>query len=390
MPSALTPRERLLAVLRHGVADRLPWAPKFSTWFQAHERRGDLPTILRGCEHWYDAARLLGVDIFDKCGPVYRPRFASVRVTEDLRGRYRVTRHITPLGELSTVREEVEDYAHTVYLVEYPIKRAEDLRIYRYLLEDTVYEPCYEDFLEADRRIGDDGLTMTNLPDSPLHRIFVDLMGYEVGSYAFADDPKGMDGLCQHILEKNEEAYRTALDSPAEVLLTPENTNSDFESPALFRRYAFPTFKRASDLAHAHGKLHWVHACGKLRALLPQFLESGIDGVESLTPPPYADTPLDLARATWHGRITIDGGISPHLLVEDLAPGELDAEVVDLLRRMAPGDNFVLSVSDDTPTNARLERIIRIGELVREYGKLPIDASIGATAATSPAEGHRD
>jgi uroporphyrinogen-III decarboxylase len=106
--------------------------------------------------------------------------------------------------------------------------------------------------------------------------------------------------------------------------------------------------------------------------LLPQFLEANIDGVESLTPPPYANTYLWEARAAWQGKITIDGGISPHLLVGELQPGELEHYVRDLFRRMAPGDNFVLSVSDDTPTDAFLERLIRVGELVREYGRLPI------------------
>ena len=44
-----------------------------------------------------------------------------------------------------------------------------------------------------------------------------------------------MAAVCQHILECNEEAYAVAMSSPAEVLLTGENTNSDFESPALSR-----------------------------------------------------------------------------------------------------------------------------------------------------------
>ena len=207
---------------------------------------------------------------------------------------------------------------------------------------------------------------MSGLPDSPLHQVFVGMMGYERGSYAFIDDPVGMGALCDRIMEKNEEHLALAMASPAEVLLTGENTNSDFETPTLFRRYAFPTLKRASELCHAHGKLHWVHACGKLKVLLPQFAEADIDGVESLTPPPYANTPLWEARAAWQGKITIDGGISPHVLVERQEPGELERTVRDLFQRMAPGDNFVLSVSDDTPTDAFLDRIIRVGELVRD------------------------
>ncbi len=368
----MTPRQRLLAVLRHGTADRLPWAPKFSTWLSAHILRGEVPGRLSGCATWHEAARRIGVDIFDKCGPVVREVLSSVRVTEEKRGSHAVTTHHTPVGELRTVREEVADYAHTIYLTEYPVKTPDDLRTWRYVLEDTRYEPCYDEFLRADGEIGEDGITMTNLPDSPLHRLFVSLMGYERGSYAFMDRPAEMAGLCERILQKNEEAYRIALASPAEVLLTGENTNSDFESPSLFRIFAFPTFRRASELAHAAGKLHWVHACGKLRALLPQFREAGIDGVESLTPPPYADTPLPEARRAWGGKITIDGGISPHLLVGDLGERELERSVLELFASMGDGRNFVLSVSDDTPVNARLERLELIGQIVREHGALPL------------------
>lgn len=353
------------------MADRLPWAPNFGTWFHARQLRGDMPPLLQGCENWHDAARLIGVDIFEKCGPVYREIHPSVRVIEEAHGTKTITREVTPIGELCTVREEAEDYAHTVYLTGHPVRSSADLRIYRYILDDMVYEPCYEEYMAADARIGDAGITMSSVPDSPLHRIFVNLMGYERGSLAFADEPQEMDALCRRILEKNEEAYAVAMRSPAEVLLTGENTNSDFESPALFRRYAFPTLRRASDLAHAHGKLHWVHACGKLKVLLPQFLAAGIDGVESLTPPPYANTYLWEARAAWHGSITICGGISPHLLVQRLADGELEQYVRDLVQRMAPGDNLIPSVSDDTPTDTIFERLLRVGEVLRECGRLP-------------------
>jgi hypothetical protein len=368
----MTGRERLLAAVRHGYADRLPWAPKFGTWLAAHRLRGELPALLEGCAHWHEAARRMGVDIFDKAGAVYRETHSSVRTVEEERGALCITRQVTPFGELRTVRERVDDYARTVFLTGYPVKTPEDLRAWRYLLEDTGYEACYGDWEAADRAVGDDGIDMANLPDSPLHRVFVTMMGYEAGSLAFADQPREMDGVCRLILEKNEEAYAVAMESPAEVLLTGENTNSDFESPDLFGRYAFPTLRRASELAHAAGKLHWVHACGKLRALLPRFLEAGIDGVESLTPPPYADTPLPVAREAWSGSITIDGGIPPHLLVGDVSDREIEREVRNLFGQMGDGRNFVLSVSDDTPVDARIERLALIGRLVGEFGRLPL------------------
>jgi hypothetical protein len=250
----MTGRERLLAAARHGYADRLPWAPKFGTWLAAHRLRGEVPALLEGCAHWHEAARRLGVDIFDKAGAVYRETHSSVRTVEEERGALRITRQVTPFGELRTVREQVDDYARTVFLTGYPVRTPEDLRAWRYLLEDTGYEACYGDWEAADRAVGEDGIDMANLPDSPLHRVFVTMMGYEAGSLAFADLPREMDSVCRLILAKNEEAYAVAMESPAEVLLTGENTNSDFESPDLFGRYAFPTLRRASEIGRLVGE----------------------------------------------------------------------------------------------------------------------------------------
>ena len=39
---------------------------------------------------------------------------------------------------------------------------------------------------------------------------------------------------------------------------------------------------------------------------------------------------------------------------------------------MGDGSNLVLSVSDDTPTDAVIERLVLIGELVRTHGTLPL------------------
>jgi hypothetical protein len=191
---AMTGRERLLA---------------------AHRLRGEVPALLEGCAHWHEAARRLGVDTFDKGGAVYRETHSSVRTVEEERGALCITRQVTPFGELRTVREQVDDYARTVFLTGYPVRTPEDLRAWRYLLEDT---------------------------------------GYEAGSLAFADLPREMDSVCRLILAKNEEAYAVALESPAEMLLTGENTNSDFESPDLFGRYAFPTLRRASEIGRLVGE----------------------------------------------------------------------------------------------------------------------------------------
>ena len=46
--------------------------------------------------------------------------------------------------------------------------------------------------------------------------------------------------------------------------------------------------------------------------------------------------------------------------------------MTELFRRMAPGNNWILAVSDDTPANADIERFLWVSELVEKYGSLPL------------------
>jgi hypothetical protein len=155
---------------------------------------------------------------------------------------------------------EAPDYAHTLYMTEHLFKSIADYPIVKFIVEDTEYRPCYEKYREVDARLGDAGITQgTGVPDTPLHRLMVVWMGYEAATYALLDYPEEMGALAGVMVEKAVDAYRIAADSPAEIIHTGENTNADFETPELFRRYALPQLKLGSEILHARGKLHNVH-----------------------------------------------------------------------------------------------------------------------------------
>jgi hypothetical protein len=42
---------------------------------------------------------------------------------------------------------------------------------------------------------------------------------------------------------------------------------------------------------------------------------------------------------------------------------------------MAPGNDFILAVSDDTPADADITRFLWVGDLVNRSGELPLPAS---------------
>ena len=46
--------------------------------------------------------------------------------------------------------------------------------------------------------------------------------------------------------------------------------------------------------------------------------------------------------------------------------------MMELFSTIAPGDAFILGVADNVTMPADLSRIVRIGEMVEEFGKYPV------------------
>ena len=52
-----------------------------------------------------------------------------------------------------------------------------------------------------------------------------------------------------------------------------------FISPELWRRFFKPRYKQLIDYAHAHGIDFWMHSCGNILPLIPDFIDLGVDAL---------------------------------------------------------------------------------------------------------------
>ena len=64
--------------------------------------------------------------------------------------------------------------------------------------------------------------------------------------------------------------------------------------PKAFRRFILPHLKRFVDLGHRFGKHVILHCDGSIRALLPDLIAIGLDGMQSVQPLCHG---MELARA---------------------------------------------------------------------------------------------
>jgi len=51
---------------------------------------------------------------------------------------------------------------------------------------------------------------------------------------------------------------------------------------------------------------------------------------------------------------------------------EFDQYIINMLKEIAPGYNFIAGMGDNLPFDGNIERVGRIVELIDKYGRVPI------------------
>ena len=371
----MTNRERLLAVLEGKHPDRIPWIPRMDIWYRAQKIRGTLPTRFSGMSlREMEQALRLGTPA--RQGQVHRVEYKNMEVVVREDGLDTITEYVTPRGTLrakkSQSQYEVDSGIVEKLPVESPLKKAEDYDLWMHVVENTTFIPTYEEYEAYDQEIGEDGLPMVAAGDCPFHHWLKDLAGYQQGFLHLADFPDRVERLLDLLSEKDRELWDVVASSPARLILHGLHLSSQFTPPAYFDKYITPYYQKFSRLLHDHGKSLAMHADNDTSAILDNIKEAGFDMVECFVCAPMAKVTLEDARAAWGTSMIIWGGVPASILEETYPEEKFEAYMVDLFRAIAPGDAFILGVSDNVMTNSMLSRIKRITEMVESHGNYPV------------------
>ena len=124
---------------------------------------------------------------------------------------------------------------------------------------------------------------------------------------------------------------------------------------------------RSTTLARTSTQEHFRPICsnGITCPLLPYARETGLDGIEAITPQPQGDVTLKQVRDALGDQMVLLDGI-PAVYFDDTYEIEvLEACVHELIELFAP--RLVLGISDEISSTGDLKRVRRVGEIVAEY-----------------------
>jgi hypothetical protein len=364
----MTPRERVLSVLKGEKPDFVPWLADLDYYATALIARGLKPKGFQNTADYIAWHRDLGVGFYQQASWPYKEIFEECDVREWWEGNVRHRRIDTPKGSL-TERWQWSDLTVSQGPLERLVKGVEDLPAYRYLFSHIRYEPDYSIAKLRWDQVAEMGLVMCFLPWSPLMRMVVVDAGIENVVMMRADAPQEIDETLRVVKASLDRASAIAVGSPAEVLMITENLSSEVVGDQLFEEYLRPSYAEWSGKILAAGKYSCIHMDGTLAGLLRQVSSIGFSFIEAMTPAPVGDVAVkDWNRFREGSKTVYWGGIPGSYFTLQVSDDEFDRHVKEVISLMKADGRMVLGVADQVPPDGLERRIRRVSELVEKFG----------------------
>jgi uroporphyrinogen-III decarboxylase len=357
----MTSRERLLAVLRGQPVDKIPWAPFLTYWWDQNlieeaEGLGEIgfkkavgaDLLMRG--HGDRLAHNQYKDLF-----MFKNSYGKTKIEETINGNKKQVKYETPVGTLQAGYRYSPE-GDTWFLMEHPVKAAEDFRILKYIAEDTILEAYYEPFLWEQKKNPDALFVplITPFTKTGFQSMIEFWVGTEELCYLEADENDAMKSAMEAMRRTSMEGARISAASPAEVFMSWEDTSTTNVSPSWYESYILPEINEWCEILHEKSKLYSQHACGHLRHLLPLIGNSKIDAIESVSAPPTGNIPFAEAMKMLPEHIAVIGGIEPVFFINSNKE-ELENHI-DMLCDTFKGRRFILANADSCPPQVDIDK----------------------------------
>jgi len=357
-------KERVMTSISHCEPDRVPWdywaASEVTERLLKHFGFKDKEQLLR----YFD------VDLRYVPGPSYvgqefqtyddgtiadlwgvRRRTMTVK-----QGSYRWTyKHVvaSPLEPMKTV-EEIENYAH------WP---SPDWWDYSKIKSDCEQ---YADFAVVNA--GD------RLDRTAQFKPMMYLRGMEQAYVDLIANPKIAEAIIAHIreyfLEYNRRVFEAA-NGKIDIFMMGDDfgtQNGLMVDIRTWRRFFRDGFRAYIDLAHRYGMKVMHHTCGCVIDLVPEFIDAGLDILQSLQPR-AAGMDLEKLKREYGKYIAFHGSID---IQETLPYGTIENIREMVKQRMEvgkPGGGFIISTAHNIQPDTPTENILALFEAYKEFGR---------------------
>jgi uroporphyrinogen-III decarboxylase len=204
---------------------------------------------------------------------------------------------------------------------------------------------------EVKRRLGDKGIIRSH-PFSPGQgspwQSLCTLVDTEKAIYMAIDEPAFMHHALETILQKTLKVMRMWEGTPADMIEIGGGAGSSTViSPKLFREFCLPYDQRQMGLLHDLGLKVVYHLCGGLMPMLELVVETGADGLETMTPPAMGgDCDLPEASRRVGDKLFFIGGFDQNAGFERGTPERARQQVFECFEATKDHAGYIVCPSD--------------------------------------------
>ena len=199
------------------------------------------------------------------------------------------------------------------------------------------------------------------------------IMGFDAFCYALADQPDLVEAMFRRVGEIQLEVFRriVEMDEIGAMWVGDDLAygSGTMVSPAVLRRYLFPYLKEMGDLCKARDLPFVIHSDGNLWKVLPDLVDCGFNGIHPVEPKAMDSHEV---KEAYGDQLCLLGNIEIGEILTLGSPVEVEAEVRERIRTLAPGGGYAVGSSNTVAHYVKLENLKAMVKATRKYGRYPI------------------
>ncbi len=237
-------------------------------------------------------------------------------------------------------------------------------------------EPAGEVFPESlftiiDRVVAEvgDELSVHSEVFSPFTQL-MERLGYENGLMALLTDAD----KCKVILKRfamgaGDLARRQAVRGVDAVLISSAFAGGGFISRDMYEEFVLPYERIVAEAIKSAGVKAYTHTCGAIGDRLELMAATGIDGIDTMDPPPLGDTDLGDAKARVGDRLFLKGNIDPVNILLRGSADRVRANAIEKIQMAGEDGGYIMSSACSVAPHVPAENLAVLYEVAETLGR---------------------
>lgn len=361
--SPMTPRQRVLTALRHGIPDRIPWVENaIDEPMQIQLMGGTGFTPAQLC-------RTLGMDGFGGTFPItgIGRDGKPLKPSQGLIDSYYHPDKVNFDFFNTYITETVSDATPGRSFLSRRLLDSEDsLKLFSDFQPDPNHPARYERVADWIRTYREDFAVFARLDLGT--GATIQSMGLEQFSYALSDNPSLVHAIHQRFSSWAAQTIHHLNQMDFDFLWVMDDlawNQTPFFSVEVFREFCLPYM---TEVAKAIKKPWVFHSDGNILPFLDDLVKLGMDAIHPIQP---GAMDISHVKKAYGHLLCLVGNIDLGFTLTRGTPADVDAEVKKTIGIAGAGGGYIISSAMTLTDYCRIENIMAMAEAVRKYGAYP-------------------